>query len=72
MEHERLNNIVFIKYNLKLEMRQKERETKGDHYNPIELSDMESDNEWLTENPQPLFEDEEDENNNDPVTPVFS
>jgi hypothetical protein len=32
---------------------------------------MESDNEWLTENPQPLFEDE-DENNNDPVVSVFS
>jgi hAT family C-terminal dimerisation region len=28
MEHERLNNIVFIKYNLKLEMRQKEREKR--------------------------------------------
>jgi hypothetical protein len=51
MKHERLNNIIFLKYNLKLKMRQKEREKKEDHYNPIELSDMKSDNEWLTRNP---------------------
>jgi hypothetical protein len=33
---------------------------------------MESDKEWLTGNLQPLFEDEEDENSNDPVAPVLS
>jgi hypothetical protein len=71
MEHEWLNNIIFIKYNPKLKMKQKERE-KRDHYNSIELFDMDSDNEWLTENSYPLFEDEEDENSNDLVAPVFS
>ena len=30
-------------------MRQKEREQKGDNYDPICLSDLESDDEWIAE-----------------------
>jgi len=60
LEHERLNNIVFVKYNLRLERRQKEREMKGDHYNSIELSDMDSDDEWITEKETLVLQDESD------------
>ncbi|XP_057452324.1 uncharacterized protein LOC130744151 [Lotus japonicus] len=49
LEHQRLNAVVNVKYNLQLEMRQKTREEKGDNYNPICLSDIESDYEWITE-----------------------
>jgi hypothetical protein len=45
----KLNALVFVKYNLQLEMRQKSREEKGDTYDPICLSDMDSDDEWITE-----------------------
>jgi len=45
LEQQRLNTLVFVKYNLQLEMRQKVREEKGDTYDPICLSDMESDDE---------------------------
>jgi hAT family C-terminal dimerisation region len=58
MEHERLNNLVFIKYNIKLERRQREREKQGDHYDPISLSDMESDDEWITEKEAPTLANE--------------
>jgi len=49
LEQQRLNALVFVKYNLQLEMRQKVREEKRDTYDPICLSDMESDDEWITE-----------------------
>jgi hypothetical protein len=60
LEHERLNNIIFVKYNLRLERRQKERKMKGDHYNPIELLDMNSGDEWITEKQTPVLQDESD------------
>jgi hypothetical protein len=45
----KLNALVFVKYNLQLEMRQKTREANGETYDPICLSDMDSDDEWITE-----------------------
>jgi len=50
LEQQRLNALVFVKYNLQLEMRQKDREEKWDTYDPICLSDIESNDEWITEN----------------------
>ena len=41
LEQERLNALVFVKYNIQLEMRQKVREEKGDTYDPICLFDIE-------------------------------
>ena len=49
LEQQSLNALVFVKYNLQLEMRQKCREEKGDTYDPICLLDIESDDEWIIE-----------------------
>ncbi|XP_068483376.1 uncharacterized protein [Phaseolus vulgaris] len=45
LEQQRLNAPVYVKYNLQLEMRQKSREEKGETYDPICLSDIESDDD---------------------------
>ncbi|XP_028753001.1 uncharacterized protein LOC114712623 [Neltuma alba] len=55
LEQQRLNALVFVKYNLQLEMRQKIREEKGETYDPICLSDIESDDEWITEKENPCL-----------------
>lgn len=49
MEQQRLNALVFVKYNINLDMRLQKRKDKGETYDPICLSDMESDDEWITE-----------------------
>ncbi|KAG5560764.1 hypothetical protein RHGRI_003943 [Rhododendron griersonianum] len=54
-EAQRLNALVLVKYNLTLELRQKKREENGDAYDPICLSDMESDDEWITEREDPCL-----------------
>ncbi|XP_028806378.1 uncharacterized protein LOC114761216 [Neltuma alba] len=55
LEQQRLNALVFVKYNLQLEMRQNIREEKGGTYDPICLSDIESDDEWITEKENPCL-----------------
>ena len=45
LEQQRLNAPVYVKYNFQLEMRQKSREEKGETYDPICLSDIESDDD---------------------------
>jgi len=55
LEQQRLNALVYVKYNLQLEMRQKSREEKGETYDPICLSDIESDDEWITEKENPCL-----------------
>lgn len=40
-EQLRLNALVFIKYNLQLELSQKQRKEKEDNYDPPYLSDLE-------------------------------
>ena len=57
LEQQRLNALVFVKYNLNLESRQKIREEKRETYDPICLSDMESDDEWITEREEPCLND---------------
>ncbi|KAL6584924.1 hypothetical protein OROMI_004213 [Orobanche minor] len=52
LEQQRLNALVFVKYNIQLELRQRKR---GDNYDPICLSDMESDDEWITEVEEPCL-----------------
>ncbi|XP_039143971.1 protein FAM50A-like [Dioscorea cayenensis subsp. rotundata] len=49
LEQQRLNALVFVKYNIQLELRQEKREKKDETYDPICLIDMESDDEWITE-----------------------
>nr|KYP34797.1 hypothetical protein KK1_044202 [Cajanus cajan] len=55
LEQQRLNALVYVKYNLQLEMRQNSREENGDTYDPICLSDIESDDEWITEKENPCL-----------------
>ena len=57
LEQQRLNALVFVKYNLNLESRQKIKEEKRETYDPICLSDMESDDEWITEREEPCLSD---------------
>ncbi|KAI3848040.1 hypothetical protein MKW92_026332 [Papaver armeniacum] len=49
LSQQRLNALVYVKYNLQLEETFTKRNEQGDSYDPICLSDMESDDEWITE-----------------------
>ena len=49
LKQQTLNDIVFVKYNLQLEMRQTVKEEKGDTYDLICLSDNGSNDEWISE-----------------------
>nr|XP_043623309.1 uncharacterized protein LOC122595077 [Erigeron canadensis] len=49
LEQQWLNALVFVKYNINLETRLQKRKERGETYDPICLSDMESDDEWITE-----------------------
>lgn len=55
MEQQRLNALVFVKYNINLNMRLQKRKDRGETYDPISLSDMESDDEWITEKEDPCL-----------------
>ncbi|KAG5549643.1 hypothetical protein RHGRI_014824 [Rhododendron griersonianum] len=55
LETQRMNALVFVKYNIQLELRQEKRQKMGDTYDPICLSDMESDDEWITEKEGPVL-----------------
>ena len=55
LEQQRLNALVFIKYNINLELRQEKRQENGETYDPISLSDMEFDDEWITESEDPCL-----------------
>lgn len=55
MEQNRLNSLVFVKYNLRLQQRHERRIAEGESYDPISLSDVESDDEWITEKEDPAF-----------------
>nr|KYP59947.1 hypothetical protein KK1_015394 [Cajanus cajan] len=55
LEQQRLNALVYVKYNLQLEMRQNSREENGDTYDSVCLLDIESDDEWITEKENPCL-----------------
>lgn len=50
-----MNALVFVKYNINLELRQEKRQQRGDAYDPICLSDMESNDEWISEKEDPVL-----------------
>lgn len=54
MEQKRLNALVFVKYNLQLELRHEKRK-KNDGLDLICLSDMDSDDEWICEQEDPAL-----------------
>ena len=48
MLHKRLNDLVFVSYNRKMQSRfQKRRETGGTSYDPLVLEDFDWNNEWV-------------------------
>ena len=55
LKQQRVNVLVFVNYNINLELRHIKREENGDSYDPICLSDMEFDNEWITEKEEPCL-----------------
>ncbi|KAL4652193.1 hypothetical protein ACB092_01G215900 [Castanea dentata] len=55
LEQQRVNVLVFVNYNINLELRQIKREESGDSYDPICLSDMESNDKWITEKEEPCL-----------------
>uniref|UniRef100_A0A2C9VYB7 DUF659 domain-containing protein n=1 Tax=Manihot esculenta TaxID=3983 RepID=A0A2C9VYB7_MANES len=57
---QRLNALVFIKYNIQLELRQVKREERGETYDLICLSNMDTDDEWITELEKPCNTEEEE------------
>ncbi|RWR88638.1 hypothetical protein CKAN_01766500 [Cinnamomum micranthum f. kanehirae] len=57
LEQQRLNSLVFVKYNLNLQVRQNKRE-RDQALDPICLSDMESDDEWITEKEDPVLDND--------------
>ena len=44
-----------VKYNLQLEMRQKYRDEKGETHDPVCLSNIELDDEWITKKEGPCL-----------------
>ena len=46
---------MFVNYNINLELRQIKREENGDSYDPICLSNMEFDDEWIIEKEEPYL-----------------
>ncbi|XP_028068683.1 uncharacterized protein LOC114271252 [Camellia sinensis] len=55
LEQQRLNALVFVKYNVQLELRQIKRQDKRETYDPIYLPNMEFDYEWITEKKDPCL-----------------
>ena len=51
----RLNALVFVKYNLQLELRKTQKEERCETYDPIFLSDLECDDERITEIEDPCL-----------------
>ncbi|KAI3859709.1 hypothetical protein MKX03_031223 [Papaver bracteatum] len=57
LSQKRLNALGYVKYDLQLNERFTKRKEQGDSYDPICLSDMESDDEWITEKDDPTWMD---------------
>ena len=55
LEQQRLNVLVFVKYNWRLEAWHQRRKIKGKTYDPISLLDMEYDDEWITKKEDAVF-----------------
>lgn len=47
MEHQRLNDLVYVQYNRKIATRFQKRRELGRDFNPLVLEDFQWDNEWV-------------------------
>ncbi|VFQ79370.1 unnamed protein product [Cuscuta campestris] len=50
LEHQRLNDLVYVKYNRKIVNRFKRRREQGKNFNPLVLEDFQWNNEWVDAN----------------------
>ncbi|VFQ62748.1 unnamed protein product [Cuscuta campestris] len=48
LEHKRLNDLVFIKYNRRIATRFQKRQEQGTDFNPLIYEDFQWDNEWVS------------------------
>lgn len=48
MEHQRLNDLVYVQYNRKIDSRFKKRRELGRNFDPLVLDDFEWNNEWIS------------------------
>ncbi|KAL6563638.1 hypothetical protein OROGR_002597 [Orobanche gracilis] len=48
LEHQRLNDLVYIQYNRKIDSRFKKRRELGRNFDPLVLDDFEWNNEWIS------------------------
>ncbi|KAL9674047.1 hypothetical protein QQ045_030313 [Rhodiola kirilowii] len=47
LEHQRLNDLVYVQYNIKIATRFQMRREQGTDFNPLNLEDFQWDNEWV-------------------------
>ena len=47
LEHERLNNLVYVSYNRKMAARFQKMREEGKNFDPLVLEDFDWDNEWV-------------------------
>ncbi|XP_058077249.1 uncharacterized protein LOC131225690 [Magnolia sinica] len=55
LEQKKLNDLVFVQYNQKLQGRFQSRKEKPGFFDPIYLDELDTDNEWLVEMEDPVF-----------------
>ncbi|XP_043705470.1 uncharacterized protein LOC122655330 [Telopea speciosissima] len=48
LEHQRLNDLVYIQYNRRLQVRFQERKEQSRNYDPLELDELDWSSEWMT------------------------
>uniref|UniRef100_A0A803LM38 BED-type domain-containing protein n=1 Tax=Chenopodium quinoa TaxID=63459 RepID=A0A803LM38_CHEQI len=55
LHQQRMNDLVFVMYNLKLKRRQERRASKSIIQQPIILDELQSDDEWIAETEDPVL-----------------
>ncbi|KAF3780198.1 hypothetical protein EJ110_NYTH39819 [Nymphaea thermarum] len=62
LEHKRLNDLVFVRYNMRLKQRELEKESARKHtsqFDPISLENFDDLEPWIEEEPATIFDDED-------------
>ncbi|XP_051135441.1 uncharacterized protein LOC127254392 [Andrographis paniculata] len=57
LEHKRLNDLVYVQYNRKIEHRFPKRREEGSNFSPLVLEEFQWDNEWVDDSPYLVHED---------------
>ncbi|XP_058069620.1 uncharacterized protein LOC131218813 [Magnolia sinica] len=59
LEQKKLNDLVFVQHNKKLQEQFQTRKEKPGFFDPIYLNEFDTDNEWLVETEDPVFTGED-------------